>query len=427
VCVLAGGLAFALALAAGTGTADAQSSIVGQGESIQKAINAADPGDTIVVSGTHREDVVIRKNGISLRGINNATLRPPARADSPCSRIFGPEAICVFGDANLKTGEVTSHISDVSISGFTIQGFKQEANEGFTTIMIDVFGARNVTIVGNRVIGNAGAEIGITAEGLDNTIENNELTDNKDAGVFVQGSRNTTVANNDFTDNAIGMEIDHNTNTTIEGNDVTGGFASILTEDSMGTKFISNTLRSYDGLGILIGGPKVANAKVLGNDISGGDFGIFVANSHRGSFKANKVHNNCAGMLFVADVPEPGNSVGNYEVKGNTIKDNTRVCPANEFQPRFSGIGILLEGARGMEVTGNTISGNVPTGQTAVSGGVVVETGLLFDGTTKPTNNAITVNDFGLNKPDIRWDGTGTGNTLTPNNCNTSVPARLCN
>jgi nitrous oxidase accessory protein NosD len=38
------------------------------GQSIQKTINAADPGDTIVVSGTHREDVVIRKNGISLRG-----------------------------------------------------------------------------------------------------------------------------------------------------------------------------------------------------------------------------------------------------------------------------------------------------------------------------------------------------------------------
>jgi hypothetical protein len=28
---------------------------------LQKAINAADPGDTIVVRGVHREDVVIRK------------------------------------------------------------------------------------------------------------------------------------------------------------------------------------------------------------------------------------------------------------------------------------------------------------------------------------------------------------------------------
>ena len=57
---------------AGTGGGDRLrrrgSSVVGPGESIQKAINAADPGDTIVVRGVHREDVVIRKNGIKLRG-----------------------------------------------------------------------------------------------------------------------------------------------------------------------------------------------------------------------------------------------------------------------------------------------------------------------------------------------------------------------
>ena len=57
-----------ITLAAGVGSAAADSSVVGPGESIQKAINAADPGDTIVVNGVHREDVVIRKNGIKLRG-----------------------------------------------------------------------------------------------------------------------------------------------------------------------------------------------------------------------------------------------------------------------------------------------------------------------------------------------------------------------
>ena len=51
VCVLAGSLALALALAAGAGSAEAKSSVVGPGESIQKAIYAADPGDTIVVKG----------------------------------------------------------------------------------------------------------------------------------------------------------------------------------------------------------------------------------------------------------------------------------------------------------------------------------------------------------------------------------------
>ena len=42
-----------MALAAGVGSAGAGSSVVGPGESIQKAVNAADPGNTIVVRGVH--------------------------------------------------------------------------------------------------------------------------------------------------------------------------------------------------------------------------------------------------------------------------------------------------------------------------------------------------------------------------------------
>src|SRR5688500_7832896 len=165
-------VASGVALATAIGSAQAANKVVGPGESIQKAINAADPGDTIVVRGVHREDVVIRKDGIKLRGEDDAVIEAPprAKADSPCSKLFGPEAICVFGDANLRTGKVNRPISDVSISGFTIRGFKQKPNKGFETIMIDVFGARNTTIAGNHIMGNAAKGIGFSAEGLNNTI-----------------------------------------------------------------------------------------------------------------------------------------------------------------------------------------------------------------------------------------------------------------
>jgi hypothetical protein len=80
-----------------------------------------------------------------------------------------------------------------------------------------------------------------------------------------------------------------------------------------------------------------------------------------------------------------------------------------------------------MEVTTNRISGNVPSGPTAVSGGVVVSTNPFYGDTTKPKNNSVTGNQFGRNKPDIFWDKSGSGNSFTGNNCNTSVPTRLCN
>src|SRR5215216_2057222 len=399
-------VASGVVLGAAIGSAGAQSSVVGPGESIQKAVNAADPGDTIVVRGVHREDVIIRKNGIKLRG-DDAVIEAPtrAKADSPCSRTFGTEAICVFGDVNIKTGEFTGpRVSDVSVSGFTIRGFKSKGKRGEDAFVIDVYAARNATVVGNRVIGNV------------------------PSGIVATRSVNTTVAKNHVIgSNAIGIVLQSNINTLIKGNDVRGGIISIQTEDSKGTKFLSNTLRRYDAWGILVGGPKVANAKVVGNDISGGDFGIVVTNSHRGSFVGNQIHNNCAGLAFFADLPELGNSVGNYQVMGNKVENNTKKCPAEQGRAAFSGIGIGLFGAEGMEVRTNHLSGNIPSGPTAVSGGIVVAVDPLFGTTTKPRDNSIVANDFGRNRPDIFFDKSGTGNSFRANNCNTSIPARLCN
>jgi parallel beta-helix repeat protein len=429
-------MASGITLAAGVGSAGAQSSVVGSGESIQKAINAADPGDTIVVKGVHREDVVIRKDGIKLRGDDSAVIEAPAKADSPCSRAFGPEAICVLGDVNLKTEPPKlegQRVRDVSISGFTIRGFKQKPNKGEGTIMIDVLGARNVTVVGNHVVGNNGDGIGISAEGLNNTIENNDLTDNKGEGVSVlQGERNATVANNTLTGNADGISADNSTGTKILSNDITDStFDGTAIINSTGTKIVSNDISRSGDTGIVIFGPERANndAKVLGNRISGGPWGIYVENAHGGSVSGNQVHNNCAGMVVEAFKGEP---VGGFEVKANTVTHNTRSCRAAQLGINFSGIGIALLGARGMVVTANHLSGNVPSGPTRISGGVVVSTdpylgGPWFGGTQKPKDNTVIANHFGRNKPDIFYDGSGSGNQFHANYCDSSVPSSLCN
>src|SRR5215207_5976924 len=447
-------VASGVALAAGIGSAGAQSSVVGPGESIQKAVNAAHPGDTIVVRGVHREDVVIRKNGIKLRGVGNAVIEAPARAraDSPCSKVFGPEAICVLGDVNLKTGKLTgSRVRDVSISGFTIRGFKQKPNKGFGTIMIDVLGARNATVEGNHVVGNRGAGIGLTA-GLNNTIRNNDLTDNTEAGVSVlQGERNATVANNtfsgndrgifatdstetkilsnDITDNNLGMLVEKSTGTKILSNDITDStvLATGIVE-STGTKIVSNDISRSGESGIVIFAPERANndAKVVGNHISGGAWGMYVANTKGGFIGGNTIHDNCAGMFFEANGFQKG-PVSGFEVKGNTVENNTRSCRAAQFDRNFSGIGIALLGARDMEVTGNHLSGNVPSGPTRISGGVVVAVNTYRKGDPKPMNNSVTGNHFGRNKPDIFWDKSGSGNRFVGNLCDTSVPSSLCN
>jgi parallel beta-helix repeat protein len=408
----------------GIGSAGAQSSVVGPGESIQKAIDAADPGDTIVVRGVHREEVVIRKNGIKLRG-DDAVIEAPtrAKADSPCSKTFGPEAICVLGDVSLKTGKlIGQRVSDVSVSGFTIRGFKIKGKGDAKAFVIDVYAARNATVVGNRAIGNVPGGI-VVFRNVNTTVAKNHFIGSSETtadGINVDNdARNTTVVKNvvrSIPEGLNAIEVEESIDTTVAGNDLATGSVGVFVEVSTATKILSNDMSRSGFAGIFMAGPKPANVKVVGNNISGGGWGIFITDTHRGSFAGNKIHDNCAGMVFPAFASQP---VGEFEVKGNTVENNTRSCRAAQFGSAFSGIGIALIGASGMEVTGNHLSGNVPFGPTAVSGGVVVS--------TDPTNNSVTGNHFGGNKPDIFWDESGSANRFVGNLCNSSVPSHLCN
>jgi parallel beta-helix repeat protein len=414
-------VASGVALAVGIGSAGAQSSVVGPGESIQKAINAADPGDTIVVRGVHREDVVIRKDGIKLRGDDSAVIKPPAKADSPCSKAFGPTAICVLGDFNPETGEVRRYVEDVSISGLTIRGFE--------AVGIDVGAARDATVTKIRAVGNKNG-MG-TALSVGTKFLHNVVRDSGEDAIGLEQARDVTISGNDVEGSSnSGIFIGEGTNATISSNDLTDNNLGMLLFDSTGTKILSNDISRSGDTGIVIFGPERANndAKVVGNNISGGPAGIYVANAHGGSFAGNTIHDNCAGMFFEADgVKDP---VSGFEVKGNTVKDNTRSCRGAEFDeghPNVSGIGIGLFGTTDMEVTGNHLSGNVPSGPTAFSGGVVVSTDPAFGGSAKLRNNSVIGNHFGRNKPDIFWDKSGSGNRFVGNLCNTSVPSSLCN
>jgi Right handed beta helix region len=421
-------VASGVVLAAGVGSAGAQGSVVGPGESIQKAVNAADPGDTIVVRGVHREDVIITKNGIKLRG-DDAVIEVPARpkADSPCSKL-GPEAICVLGDVNLETGEITGPpVSDVSVSGFTIRGLKDK-----DALAIDVVEARNTTVVGNRIVGILGVNIGVVSS-VDTTVAKNHLigspspeTDN-DAIVVEYSSRTTVVKNvvRNYPEGQFAIEaINGSLDTTIAGNDFVGNWVGVLVDGAPATKILSNEMRRSGVAGTIVVGQKSQDAKVVGNNISGGPWGVYVTDAHGGSFVRNTIHDNCAGMFFEAFPSQP---VGEFEVKANTVEDNTRSCRAAQFDRNFSGIGIALLGTTDMEVTGNQISGNIPSGPTPVSGGVVVSTNPFFGETIKPRNNTVTGNHFGRNKPDIIWDESGSGNRFVGNLCDTSVPSTLCN
>jgi hypothetical protein len=135
---------------------------------------------------------------------------------------------------------------------------------------------------------------------------------------------------------------------------------------------IANLTRGSDDAGLYMGDSPHADATVTANETYDSFLGILVRNARHGKIAGNQVHNNSLGMLFLADAPGPA---GVFDVRGNKVVNNTRACPAFEGAPPLSGVGIALLGARGMEIKGNYIVHNVPSGPTAFSGGVVAVSG----------------------------------------------------
>jgi hypothetical protein len=338
-CLLA---VFLVMLVVSVAAAKPKGNIVHPGESIQAAVDAAEPGDTIVVQkGIYNETVVIDKDGISLRGVK-AVLEPPSEpTEGPCEGA----GLCVLGDVDFQTGEVSEYVEDVSISGFTVRDFSVYGIVGI--------GARDARFVKNRSFDNG--EYGITS--------------------FF----------------------------------------------STGTKVISNVVSGAEDAAIYVGDSPHANTRISNNDTYDSASGILVRNALHGHIIANKAHNNCIGIIFIADAPGPA---GEFEVDGNRVQHNNRACPVTAETPRLSGVGIGLLGARSVKIRANHVLKNVPSGPPALSGGVVLVRGIEE---TAPKNNSVVGNVILRNHPDIFWDRSGSGNSFLGNLCNTSVPTRLCN
>jgi parallel beta-helix repeat protein len=167
--------------------------------SIQSQIDAAAPGDTIVVRGTHRENVVIGKDGITLRGAGAVLLPPAVPATNACFDPTDPNesvhGICVSGDVDFATGEITRYVKRVSVSGFTVRGF---TGNGISTA-----GARDATLSGNVAAGNGDG--GIAAIGSSGVrVLHNRTADNR-FGIYIGSSVGGSIAGNSVHDNCIGV------------------------------------------------------------------------------------------------------------------------------------------------------------------------------------------------------------------------------
>jgi parallel beta-helix repeat protein len=153
--------------------------------SIQEAINAAVPGDTIHVNnGVYHENIIINKT-LTLVGED-------------------PETTVIEGSsANLSTVYVYgTNVNDIILRNFTIRGSPSYWG-------VYLLGSPNCTIENNVISNNHG---GIIADSSDNgTFTNNTITGNMYEGLFFFQSSGHTMRNNTISGNLYNFGIEEST------------------------------------------------------------------------------------------------------------------------------------------------------------------------------------------------------------------------
>jgi parallel beta-helix repeat protein len=178
--------------------------------SIQAAVDAAEPGDTVVVPpGRYHETVTIAKNGITIRGSRGAVLDASGFS-------VGIRAAAGPGGPGCPPATLTN---------LTIDGLRIE-NASFTGVLlrgVEGFAIRDGVYTGNEEYANFPI---CSRNGL---IEDNDVEGTDDAAIYVGNSHDVVVERNHATDSTVGIEIENSTGIVVRGNTTVGNTSGIVT------------------------------------------------------------------------------------------------------------------------------------------------------------------------------------------------------
>lgn len=354
----------------------------GDYKSIQKAINNANPGDTIFVyPGTYKENLVVDRE---LKII---------------SKSGNPEDTIVLAATQKE------HVFRVASDNVTIRGFKikdASGTPGNYKYGIYLEETKNC-IIDNNYISNNREGI-LLIDSSNNTLINNKLPKNNDAGIILRSSDHNTIMSNNLSgniagiviiysscdnrvdgntvfENTIGIEVQGNNNTirnnTILNNDKYG----IGIESSDENAISSNIVNSNKRNGIEIGFSKNNTLKNNTINFNGMD-GVFLLYSNNNTLNSNNASNNanhgislmdCDYNLFHNNVVNLNNANGiQLWNKGTEIDDDAI------FEWGGSGDNIL---------SNNTVSNNTAYG---------IYIGISGDNNTLKNNSVFSNRKYGI-------------------------------
>jgi nitrous oxidase accessory protein NosD len=343
---------------------------------IQQAVDAADPGDTVIVHhDTYAENVTIEKS-LTLRGAGHSLLAPasgvPLRVDNPAGSVViegldintpsGQTGIFYDGlsddDANLGvvrnctiTGGQTGIFArecDLKIRNNDISGFSGSPSSrgllaiglGSTTRIV----ATHNRIVGQPVAGSQGMSI-LTAS---IRIRNNDVRSTFSSAIQVFQT-DGVIRLNQLTDNRLGVNLIQSPNCLVERNvaESTAAFTASVNAQNLSV----GHLRVADASN---------NAQIRNNTLIGGNLGISILGCVGVVIDSNVVRDTVsAGLIIGVGISVISGSAG-VEANNNNIEGN-------------ASFGMLVAGASGVVNATNNWwgSGDGPSGVGPGSGDAV--------------------------------------------------------
>jgi parallel beta-helix repeat protein len=302
---------------------------------IQEAVNAASPGDTVYVhNGTYNENVVVNKT-ISLIGNDKTSTIISAHADG--------HTVLINAD-------------DVTVSNFTIQNARGYYGSG-----VDLswpsgqppWSPSNATIRDNIIQNNT---VGVLIYGSNNTIVGNIIAQNEE-GISIKSSYNS-IEGNEVADNFFGIWLESNHNSLQDNKMHSNNFNLIQNL----LNYLWPLDNNIDSSNTINGKPVYYLVGQANLEISPQTFPeigyLALINSYNITVRDLLLSNNGQGILLqnCSNVTLEANMMENNIIGVQVTGSSFTTILQNTIRSNYHGLG--LHGGNQNRVEGNTITGN---------------------------------------------------------------------